>query len=180
MAPKAVPSTTLNSSGRSEEIMRQPQRKQFFQVLGGIAAGIVIIILLCLAGCGGSNAPVLDQNGQQTGQVVHQDSSFLSNFGAAMAGSAVGNMLFGSRGGSGGYSAPPSVNHTTVNKTIINKSVTVVRPPPVTTSPSVQPPKPTTPSRAGSYSSSGSSVSRSYSSSRSYSGGGSHSYGGRR
>lgn len=163
--------TTLNSNGLSKESIMQTRH-------------LCIIIACCasslLAACGGNNAstPVLDQNGQPTGQVVQQQQSpgLLGMFGASLAGNMVGNMLSSNRGGgsvAGGNVATPS--HTVINKTVINKTIVhapQVAPPQVSTSPSVQPPKPTISPRSSS----------SFSGSRrgSFSGSSARSYGGRR
>lgn len=103
----------------------------------------VLAVVGSLISCGGSNAPspVLDANGQPTGQVVQQQQSpgLLGMFGAALGGTMVGNMLSRPHSSGPSYVAP---SQTVVNKTVINK--TIIHAPTMTTSPRIQPPRPTT------------------------------------
>lgn len=139
---------------------------------------VCVLGLLALAGCGDNakTVPVLDQNGQPTGQVVQQDQGhpFLAALGGSFLGNMLGNHFSRPAVGSPGYaSAPPVVHHSTVvNKTVVNKTVivqkpTVPQPPKMTTSPQFRP----SPPSVRSYSSS---------SSRSSYSGSSRSFGGRR
>lgn len=146
---------------------------------------VCVLGLVALAGCvdNAKTVPVLDQNGQPTGQVVQQDQGhpFLAALGGSFLGNMLGNHFSRPAVGSPGYaSAPPVVHHSTVvNKTVVNK--TIVNQQVVKTSPSVPPPKPTTSGGSpGSRSSSTSSSSRSYSARSSSSYSSSRSFGGRR
>jgi hypothetical protein len=126
--------------------------------------GLYVIALLAtaaLAGCGPDSSPVLDQNGQPTGQSVQQPSGPGVGTGAILGGLA-GYML-GRHSASpvapagGGYSAPPTVVHR--NTTIIQKKTVIVNKPSYSKPPS-NPPRYSAPRTSGGFRSSGGGSSR--------------------